>query len=162
MFASIALMILSVFACSFLSVLLNRNVIYAFVMDANTFLALSTGVFSFLFFKNIKVKYNKFINYFAASTFGVLLLHSHSDYFRKWLWIDVLDTIETYNSPYLLIHSFGSVLAIFVVCTIIDSLRIRFVEKPFFSFADKYIDKIISSYKIIEEKVFKRLKIGQQ
>lgn len=49
---------------------------YAFVMDSNTFLAVITAIFAFLFFKSIKVPYNKIINTVAASTFGVLCIHA--------------------------------------------------------------------------------------
>ena len=46
---------------------------YVLVSDSNTFLAVVTAVFAFLFFKNIKIPYSKVINSIAASTFGVLL-----------------------------------------------------------------------------------------
>ena len=58
---------------------------FMFVTDSNTFLAVMVGVFAFLFFKNIKVPYSKFINIIGASTFGVLLIHAHSDAMRQWL-----------------------------------------------------------------------------
>lgn len=49
---------------------------YKYVSDSNTFLAVATGVSLFMAFKDMKMKYNKWINTIAASTFGVLLLHA--------------------------------------------------------------------------------------
>lgn len=69
---------------------------YYFVIDSNTFLALFTSLSSFMFFKNIKLKYNYYINLFGASTFGVLLIHANSSIMRKWLWKDFLDNMGAF------------------------------------------------------------------
>ena len=56
---SIALSMLSVIACAWLAQLFNKQMAYYFVTDSNTFLAVTTGVSSFMFFKNIKIKNSK-------------------------------------------------------------------------------------------------------
>ena len=89
-----------------------------------------TALSSFLFFKNVKIRYNSFINTVAASTFGVLCIHANSDAMRKWLWHDVLNNGGMYGSQWLVVHAFVSVAGVFVVCTVIDYLRIRCLEKP--------------------------------
>jgi len=127
----------SVIAGAWVSEKYNKNIYYYFVADSNKILAVVTAVCAFCFFKNLNIKYNKFINTVAASCFGVLLIHANSDTMRQWLWNDVLNNTAQYNSDYLVIHALASVLGIYIVCTIIDILRIKFVEKPFFKLYDK-------------------------
>ena len=139
MLASIAVSAISVVACAWLGSKLGKTMAYTFVTDSNTFLAVCTGVTSFMFFKNLKIKHSKFINTVAASTFGVLLIHGHSEAMRRWLWKDTLNNVGVYDQVWMPLHAIGSVLLIFTVCTAIDYLRIRFVEKPAFALWDKYI-----------------------
>jgi hypothetical protein len=86
----------------------------------------------FLFFKNIKVKTNRVINTIAASSFGVLLIHANSDMMRQWLWKDLLKNIEYFDSNYLWIHMIVSVVLIYIICTVIDICRIKYIEHPIF------------------------------
>ncbi|MDD4689317.1 MAG: acyltransferase [Eubacteriales bacterium] len=136
----VGLSALSVVACAWLGTIIERNTAYYFVTDSNTFLAVATGVCSFMFFKNLKIKNSKFINTVAASTFGVLLIHSNSDTMRNWLWIDILKNVEMYDNGMVYIHSVLSVVGIFAICIIIDIIRIRIIEKPLFRLYDKYFD----------------------
>lgn len=117
------------------------NIWYYFVADSNKILALLTAVAAFCFFKNLKIKHYKFINTVAASAFGVLLIHANSDDMRKWLWQDTFNNVSQYDSSYLVLHAIGSVIIIYIVCTLIDIVRIKIIEKPFFSWYDKRIRK---------------------
>ena len=109
-----------------------------FVADSNTFLAVATGVCAFMFFKNLKIKYYKVINAFAASTFGVLLIHANSEALRQWLWKDTIDCVGHYDAKLMPLYAIGCVLGIFVACSLIDMIRIWFIEKPFFKAWDKH------------------------
>lgn len=112
--------------------------VFMFVTDSNTFLAVMVGVFAFLYFKNIKIPYSKFINTIGASTFGVLLIHAHSDAMRQWLWKDILDVVGHYNDKLMPFYSIGCVVCIFIVCILIDIVRISLIEMPFFQWWDKH------------------------
>ena len=57
MLASVAVSSVSVVACTWLGTKLDKNAAYVFVTDSNTFLAVATGVSSFLYFKNLKLKH---------------------------------------------------------------------------------------------------------
>ena len=155
--ASVSLLVLSVFSCVWLGTKLNRFMPYFFAQDSNTFLAVSTAVTTFLFFKNINIRHNKIINLFAGSTFGVLLIHAGSDNMRKWLWKDVLNNVGMYDSKFLILHAIGSVIAIFVICAILDMLRIKFIETPFFHLWDKYYIIIKNKFLKIESKVLSKI-----
>lgn len=153
--------IISVIASAWLGTKIGCNMAYYFVTDSNTFLAVVTGICSFMFFKNLKIGYNRFINIVAASTFGVLCIHANSDTMRRWLWRDIVDVVGHYSYSFMPIYAIGSVLVIFVVCAVIDLFRIHFVEKPFFKLLDKYWDGgIYAKYKRLETKLFSKLGVG--
>ncbi len=127
------LTLLSVIAsvCSVLVMIyLERNSYYWFVADSNKILAVTTAVTSFMFFKNLKIKNSKLINSVAVSTFGVLLIHANSDAMRQWLWKDTLNNVGVYYTNYTVAHAILSVLGVFLICAVIDQLRICFIEKP--------------------------------
>ena len=161
MIGTVSLAVLSVVVCVWIGSHLNLRLAYFFVTDSNTFLAVVTALSAFMYFKNLKIKNSKFINTVAASTFGVLLIHANSDTMRRWLWQDVLHNVEVYDTAYLVPHAVLSVLAIYVICTIIDYLRIRFIEKPFLVFWDKHESVLVSKYKTIESAICRKLQIGE-
>ena len=112
---------------------------YFFVSDSNKFFAVAIAVSSFLWFKNMNIKYSKVINAFGAGTFGVLLIHANSDAMRTWLWKNTVDTVGHYTTlatGELVLYSITVVFAIFTFCNLIDQLRIATVEKWFFRWYD--------------------------
>ena len=115
--------------------LFNKNLCYFLVADSNKPLAVSTAVFAFLFFKNLKFGYSKIINTIAASAFGVLLIHANSDTMRQWLWRDTLDNVGHFEGN-IYLHAIASIFAIYAICTLIDFIRIQFLEKPLFKAID--------------------------
>ena len=120
---------------SYIASLIGKDVVswgYFFIADSNKILAVLTAVAAFMYFKNLDIGYNKWINKIAASTFGVLLIHANSDTMRQWLWKDTLNNVDWFNSPYEFLHMFSSVIAIYIICTLIDMLRIKFVERKIF------------------------------
>ncbi len=143
-----------VVAATWLGNRLGRNMSFYFVTDSNTFLAVMTGVCSFLFFKNVRIPNSQFINTIAASTFGVLLIHAHSDAMRQWLWKDFLDNVGHYADRLMPLRAIASVLAIFIVCTCIDYLRIRFIERPLFRvLIDPALEKLQNTEKKLSNKL---------
>lgn len=112
---------------------------YICVMDSNKVLALGTAVCAFMFFKNLRVRHNRIINSVAASSFGVLLIHAHSNTMRQWLWKDMLNNVGYFNADlYVLVfHAVAAVISVYVLGTAIDMLRIRFIENPLFKLCEK-------------------------
>lgn len=132
MVAGIVLSWGSVAAMAYASRILNKGIglAYFFVSDSNKVLALATSLPAFLFFRNLKIGYSRHINKIAASAFGVLMIHANSDTMRRFLWKDVCRNAEWYASPYLALHAAGCVLGVYVLCTVIDIVRIRVIEQP--------------------------------
>ena len=110
---------------------------YFFISDSNKILAVLTSISAFMYFKNLRIPYSKYINMAGASVFGVLLIHANSDNMRQWLWKDTLDNVWHYGDNLYWLHAVLSVIGIFVVCVIIDQIRIHTVEKWFFMWFDK-------------------------
>lgn len=123
----------SVVVLAFVAPHLGKNISwsYYFVSDSNKVLALATGFCTFMFFRNLHF-YNKTINKISAATFGVLLIHANSDTMRQWLWKDTLNNVGFYGTNMMVIHAVCAVIGVYIVCTAIDMLRIKYIEKPFF------------------------------
>lgn len=134
---SLVLSWLSVVAGNIVDMWIRLKIEYYFISDSNKPLALITAVCAFMYFKNLNIRYSKFINTVAASVYGVLLIHANSDTMRQWLWIDVLNNTGMYNSMWLPVHAICSVIGIYIICTVIDIMRIRFVENPLFRYLEK-------------------------
>lgn len=150
----------SVTISSLVGLKLHRNMAYSFVSDSNTLLAVCTAIAVFLFFKSLRVPYSGFINTVAASTFGVLCIHANSDTMRRWLWRDTLDNVGAYASKYMILRSVLCVFGVFTVCTIIDMLRRRFIERPYLDFLDRRLPGIERRARAIGDGFCKKHGIG--
>ena len=139
---SVAATVASVAVCTWIGVKLDRVFFDYFISDCNKILALTNGLFSFLFFKNLKVRQSKVINTVSGCVLGVLLIHTNGNV-RPWLWEEVVRTKAMYGSPWMVGHVVLSCLLIFVICAAIEYLRIRFVEKQFLGFWDRHWGKTI-------------------
>ncbi len=129
--------VISIMSVAILTYFTNSMSTY-FVADSNKILAVVTAVCAFLFFKNLHLGNYRWINVMGASTFGVLMIHANSDTMRQWLWRDLLRNPKMFSSPWLPVHAVLSVLGIFIICVLVDQVRIRFVEKSFFKWWDMH------------------------
>ena len=110
---------------------------YRMLSDSNVILALLTAICSFMWVKNIKLPQSKYLNMVGVSTFGVMLNHANSDTKRRWLWQDLLDNVGHYSDEYFWLRPIVSAACIFVVCVVIDRLRIVFIEHPLSEYIKK-------------------------
>jgi hypothetical protein len=60
---------------------------------------------------------------------------------RTWLWEDTLDNVSQYGKSTMILHAIVSVLAVYVIATVIDIVRIQLLEKPFFRMYDRKTEK---------------------
>lgn len=134
---------------SMLSVVVNlwlcvhfHNILpYFWVSDSNAILAVITGICTFMWFKNLKIRQSGVINTIAASCFGVLCIHANSDTMRQWLWFDVVNVENLYKGGLFAVKVTLFVLFVYLVCTILDYLRIVCVEKPVLRLLDNKLTK---------------------
>lgn len=126
---------------------------YYFVSDSNKFFALVVAVCSFMWFKNMNIKYSKVINSIGAATFGVFLIHANSEAMRTWLWKDFIDVVGhsvSLTIGELVLFSVASISSIFIVCYFIDQLRMATIEKIFLNWYDC---KIATKVELLTNKI---------
>ncbi|MBE5923935.1 MAG: acyltransferase [Lachnospiraceae bacterium] len=135
---------ISTVACSYLYAHFwgdNIHAAYYFLNECNKFFAIIPAISTFIFFKSLKLGSNKVINKIAASSFAVLLIHGHSLTMQRWLWDDVCDNAGWYNTRFAFLHLFVCTIGVYIICTAIDMLRIRFIEKWYLKLVDKALSK---------------------
>lgn len=121
--------------------------VYYFFSNAHKPLGLALAVCSFQWFRHLKIRNSRVINTCAASIFGVLLIHANSDTMRKQLWQIWLKIPSWYTKPWLWLYAIGCVFGIFIVCTLLDQIRIHAIEKPFFKLYRHLEEKIMCRFK---------------
>lgn len=87
----------------------------------------------FLFFKNLNIKHNKFINYVSKICFATYLISDHQLY-QRHMWFLDLKTDLVINSPIyvFLLHVILCLLVIYIITAITEFIRIHLLEKPLF------------------------------
>lgn len=123
------------------------KIIYMFTGQSNRILAIATAVCSFVFFVKINIKQSKLINTVAKSVFGVLMIHANSLTMIDFVWRKLFKSQWAFENlgPVFIVHAFVSVIVIFSVCSVIDMIRIRFLEKPTFQYFDKRSANLVST-----------------
>lgn len=130
---SVALAVGSVLAIDALCVVLGVSAFgkgLYLIDQSGKLMALAVGLACFLYFRVAPVPQSRLINAVASTTFGVLLVHANSDAMRKLLWGDLLNVPAAYALPLpmLALHAAASMLGVFAICSLLDRLRIRYVE----------------------------------
>ena len=149
-----ALLIIFAFVCMFLLSLFGfivkeyniTSTDYTFYFNAmNSVPMLLLSLLIFMFFKNIKVKENKFINFLAQSSFAVYLIHINAG-LRTYLFNNIIKIQNFYNSNTIILIGYVFVVSvlIYIICSVIDLIRRTFIEKPIFKIKkfDKYFEKV--------------------
>ena len=116
----------------------------------NSIFIITTAVLLLICFINMKPYYNNIVNKIAGATFGVYLIHDN-ELIKNFIWNDIFKTRQFHDSRYMIIHFIITVLTIYIICTIIDLVKTKIIDKP--------INHII--HKIIYKKNSKILSKGE-
>ena len=154
---SVRLLLLSILAC-YLSVILSAFFqlrftcaipLTFFVVDANKLGAVLVSIFCFTTFRNLPIAQSRRINLIAKTTFGILMIHANSDAWRTFMWRDLLHVDASYSLSAipLIGRSILVVGGIFFCCSMIDMLRIRWIERPVFEHFDPVEQAILRVWK---------------
>lgn len=92
-------------------------------------LILPLSVLVFLLFRQLRVpqKYHSIINAIAPLSFAVYIIHSQPN-IHEALWGYVTQTVQGMNNMLLLLHCMTTCALIFVVCILIDKIRILLIN----------------------------------
>ena len=125
---------------------ISNHTTYFFGQQKITTLLISITLF--MMFVTWKIDDNKWINLIASATFGVYLIHDN-DFVRTFIWKDLLRNAQYQESILLIPYSIMSVLFVYIICTIVDLIRQRIIEKPYKVLVYRYADKIIKYFERI-------------
>lgn len=137
-----------IFISMFVRMFINDNFIemyYAKWAEIRSIPLMFVSISMFLWFKNLKIKNNKIIQSFAASSFAVYLLHDNIPN-RSNLWWGLLKADRVYflNPLLVIAHIVICTMIIYITAVILEFIRVNLIEKPIFKikFFDKYLEKI--------------------
>lgn len=138
---SIALAVASVLSIDMLCVVLDVPMFgkgLYLVDQSGKVMALLVGLACFLYFRVLPMGRSRLVNTIASTTFGVLLIHANSAAMRKLLWGDLLNVPAAYGLPLpmLVLHAVASMLGVFAISSLLDWLRIRYIEPWYMAWYD--------------------------
>lgn len=100
----------------------------------------------FYFFTRIDIGANNVINWLAASVFAVYIVHQTPS-FKDYLWESIYHTSSWIGTDHFIINAIGVVLITFFSITLIDRMRIRWVESMWInSRIYKWLDATITKF----------------
>ena len=121
--------------CMYLSTRINiANKGTTYFTKANSIPIFILGISIFLRFKEIKINNNTLIEVFGKTSLAVYLISDNPN-LRFIIWKDIFKIQEffTANTFILLVHILLTILTIYITCSTIDLLRIKFIEQPIFN-----------------------------
>lgn len=132
------LMFLSVLAMNLVGLyipIFAEKASYFFMRPSILTIGLAVGLL--LIFLNLNIRQSRFINTVASCTFGVYLIHENI-FVRPFLWKKVLKNFTYVDSPYLFLHMIISVICVYIICTVIEYLRKKRIEKKLTELLDNH------------------------
>ncbi|OUM62234.1 hypothetical protein PIROE2DRAFT_11551, partial [Piromyces sp. E2] len=122
-----------------------------YFFDLTLIPAFFASIFLFLGFLNLNIK-SRFINFISTTTFGIYLIHDYP-MSREIIWKIILKVPTYTNSIYIVPYTIFSVLAVFVVCMIIEIIRIHTIEKLYMKpldYISSLLENLIKKYDDLE------------
>ncbi len=101
----------------------------------NSIFSLLLGVGIIILTSNIKPYYSKAINFISSFSLGIYLIHDN-EYFRRFMWDNIIKVNFHVEKGLLIPHMILSVFVVFLSCLFIDMARKYLLEKPFSSLLD--------------------------
>ena len=137
--------ILCVFSKKLLKIMLGNDISY--LSYTSPFVVLS-AIFLFIFFSKLKFgkKTEKLINYITPAALGVYLIHTHPLVFNK-LMKDIAMPLVNHGTAAMIFGSVAMALAVFIICIVIDLLRIQLFRLIRINALCKKLDEVFNSKK---------------
>lgn len=107
-----------------------------------------SAIFLFIFFSKLKFgkKTEKLINYITPAALGVYLIHTHPLVFNK-LMKDIAMPLVNHGTAAMIFGSVAMALAVFIICIVIDLLRIQLFRLIRINALCKKLDEVFNSKK---------------
>lgn len=104
------------------------SILLQLVNSQHTINCVLAGYAMFFFFRNIKIPRISAINFLAKPTFAILMIHDHN-FFRPVVWNTIIKANTWYYSKHFIVRVGLTVVFIYLVCTVIDYIRLYLIEK---------------------------------
>lgn len=146
--------ILSVYVLQFLGEKLSitsfLNKSEYFIRNSYSFFPIIMSISLVLLFRNIKIQNNTIINYFSSSTLGIYLIHENF-LMRDLIWKKLFIIELSNNILVLLIFAIFKVVIVYIVCLIIDKIRVLLLGKIIGKYSIKLSDLFMNIKKNLWE-----------
>lgn len=144
--SSLCSFILCVFSKKLLKIMLGNDINY--LTYTSPFVVLS-AIFLFIFFSklNFGKKTEKLINYITPAALGIYLIHTHPLVFNK-LMKDIAMPLVNHGTAAMIFGSIAMALAVFIICIVIDLLRIQLFRLIRINALCKKLDGVFNSKKM--------------
>lgn len=144
--SSLCSFILCVFSKKLLKIMLGNDISY--LSYTSPFVVLS-AIFLFIFFSKLKFgkKTEKLINYITPDALRVYLIHTHPLVFNK-LMKDIAMPLVNHGTAAMIFGSIAMALAVFIICIVIDLLRIQLFRLIRINALCKKLDEVFNSKKM--------------
>ena len=118
---------------------------YLKTTNMNSLIMLILSIYIFMFFKNMNIKNNKVLSILAKSSFAVYLIHINV-ITTEYLFYKIIKIQNYYNANLLVLMGYVLIvtITIYLICTLIEIIRIKLIEEPIFKIKkfDKYFEKV--------------------
>ncbi|MCQ2440645.1 MAG: acyltransferase [Clostridia bacterium] len=126
-------------------------------LNLNSPFILISAIELFVGFLKLKPYSSKIINIISSATFGVYLIHDNN-IVRPYLWERLLRVENLFNSKLFVIYAVIDILAVYIVCTLIDLIRQATVEKIYLKVVYKNTESIKNNALRILQKPVEKIK----
>ena len=131
---AIAVMLLTFFSVILFDILgLKINFIAThatYFYDMQKLPILIASLMLFIGFTNLNIRYVPFINIVSSTCFGIYLIHDNG-YIKKLLWDTIFQNSLYKDSNFLIPYTIMQIVIVFVICAILEWLRIHLIEKVY-------------------------------
>ncbi len=100
----------------------------------SSFMVLVVSVLMFIVFQSKSLRIPNWMFSVSKSTFGIYLIHDNNK-FRTFLWENICKTTSMAESDYFIAYAIVCVLLVFAICSIIEIMREKYIERKVFSSA---------------------------
>ena len=112
---------------------------------------IASGILLFFIFKNMTIRYNKWINLVAGTVLGTYMIHdNHLVRDALASFVGRIKTTYIHVEYLFVVYILLVILAVFAICTIIEIARKSIFDK----LADRLVDFFESSNRILRWKVY--------
>lgn len=129
------------------AIFVHKNILVTKATYISHLFDIPLAIMIFLSFATMKPFFNKYVNIVAGTVLGVYLLHENM-FLRRIIWDYIFPNVDYITSNWYILFYAIKVVAIFVICSVIDLLRKRYIEPTMARFIDRYFDAVNEYVKI--------------